>query len=866
VRKLLRNAATINFLFMIPVRLEVKNFLPYRSPDVLRFEGIHLACLTGVNGAGKSSLLDAITWALWGKARAKRDEELIHLGQNDMYIQLDFEQEGAIYQVIRRRARGKRGQGSLDLFILKEDGKRTTITEPSMRQTQSKINDLLRLDYETFVHSAFLQQGKADAFTTKSPAERKKILSDILGLDQWALYEDVVKERLKEISNQLHYFEQRIAEIDAELSRKPGLQADLEEATKNHAEAEATREAAETRLKEVEHAPGELTNAQENKAERERRLREHERDLEEVESRITRQLEQIADYQEIINAEAEIETGYQTLQDARDTSRELNEKLKQIRSLDDERYELRSQLNSARTRLESERDTLIERIQELEAVSGADYETELTEVRENIAELQAKELERDSVEGQINDLRADHAKLGAKLDSITNEGKELGERLEQLKAAPADAATCPLCGQPLSPKHRSDLIGELNREIEGRRADFTKVRENRQDIETDIAAQRQLVATMTDELSALQGLLSKAGELESQKRNAAESTRRLQEDRARLAAVEAELENETYASDVRERLAMLDGQKSELGYDEDSHDHAQKQLEEHDQYEKLFTRLSIARESLPGLEQGLEDARTRKERLEAAKLEAENEIVGLDAEINRLAALVEEYHQRDEEVRRQRTLERTAYERLVSARQALEALKSQAERKTELVQRRTQTREQEALYNELKRAFGKNGIPAMIIETAIPELEATANTLLARMTDGRMHLRLNTQREKVTGGIAETLDIEIADELGTRNYEMYSGGEAFRINFAIRVALSQMLARRAGAHLRTLFIDEGFGTQDDQGRTKLVEAINAIQEEFDLILVITHIDELRDSFPVHIMVDKTSSGSRIALQ
>jgi exonuclease SbcC len=163
-------------------------------------------------------------------------------------------------------------------------------------------------------------------------------------------------------------------------------------------------------------------------------------------------------------------------------------------------------------------------------------------------------------------------------------------------------------------------------------------------------------------------------------------------------------------------------------------------------------------------------------------------------------------------------------------------------------------------------AFSKNGIPAMIIETAIPELEAIANRLLSNMTDGRMHLKLNTQREKVTGGVAETLDIEVADELGTRNYEMYSGGEAFRIDFALRVALSQLLARRAGAHLRTLFIDEGFGSQDEAGRNKLVEAITAIQHEFDLILVITHIEELRDNFPVHILVDKTVNGSRIAVR
>ena len=154
----------------------------------------------------------------------------------------------------------------------------------------------------------------------------------------------------------------------------------------------------------------------------------------------------------------------------------------------------------------------------------------------------------------------------------------------------------------------------------------------------------------------------------------------------------------------------------------------------------------------------------------------------------------------------------------------------------------------------------------MIIEAALPELEAEANDLLARMTDDRMRLRIATQRERVSGGLAETLDLEIADELGTRAYELYSGGEAFRINFAIRIALSKLLARRAGAQLRALFIDEGFGSQDEDGRDKLVDAINRIKSDFDLILVITHIDELRDAFPVHLLVEKTAAGSQVSIR
>jgi exonuclease SbcC len=92
---------------------------------------------------------------------------------------------------------------------------------------------------------------------------------------------------------------------------------------------------------------------------------------------------------------------------------------------------------------------------------------------------------------------------------------------------------------------------------------------------------------------------------------------------------------------------------------------------------------------------------------------------------------------------------------------------------------------------------------------------------------------------------------------------MYSGGEAFRVNLAIRIALSKLLAHRAGARLQTLVIDEGFGSQDEQGLDRLVEAIRAIQGEFDKILIITHLADLRDLFPVRIEVTKTPAGSVI---
>jgi exonuclease SbcC len=172
---------------------------------------------------------------------------------------------------------------------------------------------------------------------------------------------------------------------------------------------------------------------------------------------------------------------------------------------------------------------------------------------------------------------------------------------------------------------------------------------------------------------------------------------------------------------------------------------------------------------------------------------------------------------------------------------------------------------EESIYKELAEAFSKKGIQALLIEQALPEIEIEANRLLAKMTDNRMSLRLESQRETKKGDTLETLDIKIADELGTRNYEMYSGGEAFRIDLALRIALSMLLVRRAGASLPILIIDEGFGTQDSSAREKLIEAINSIQDDFEKIIVITHLEEMKDKFETLINVTKTANGSMISI-
>ena len=253
---------------MLPTRLELRNFLAYRAPEPIVFTGVELACLTGRNGVGKSSLLDAITWALWGKARARRDEDLIHLGQNDMSVQLDFEQEGLRYRVLRKRARAGRGsRGALDLLVYGADEFPRLINEDGTRRTQEKINEILRLDYETFVHSAFLQQGRANAFTLKTAAERKRILADILSLEQWSEYEDAAKERLLGIASRIELIQHDIKRIEEEIAREPQLACDRDRVQRTLAEALERQAQADEQYRRAANAAASLRRERELLAE-----------------------------------------------------------------------------------------------------------------------------------------------------------------------------------------------------------------------------------------------------------------------------------------------------------------------------------------------------------------------------------------------------------------------------------------------------------------------------------------------------------------------------------------------------------------------------------------------------------------------
>jgi exonuclease SbcC len=206
---------------MIPIRLKLQNFMSYKYVQ-LDFSGLHTFCLAGANGSGKSTILDAMTWALFGEARA-RNEDLIRLGEEEARVEFKFSLENSIYSILRSYRKGRGGSQTSLEFQVQFENQFRALSGRGVRPTQEKIEEVLRMNYKNFVHSSFILQGQADAFTKCKPSERKAILSDILELGQYEKLQELAKKEVQLISAKIEQLWEGREKLEEQVKGKDGL-------------------------------------------------------------------------------------------------------------------------------------------------------------------------------------------------------------------------------------------------------------------------------------------------------------------------------------------------------------------------------------------------------------------------------------------------------------------------------------------------------------------------------------------------------------------------------------------------------------------------------------------------------------------
>ncbi len=563
----------------------------------------------------------------------------------------------------------------------------------------------------------------------------------------------------------------------------------------------------------------------------------------------------------------DIETAYASWQAQRAELERWDEIATRFREHEARRQVPRMEIETERARLTQELESLRveEKAVQSQAATQVELEAQVKIARNALEQAEAALNQRSELDARLQGARLRQAEAKAENPRLKAEMEELKARIDQLSQT--EGAACPLCGRPLETYDRLQLIEEIKNqgtELGDRyrlnQAYLKEADQKVHELESEIAS---LSRAENERLTHAQTISRLTSQIESIQQKAIEWE---QIGAPRIAELQEILTAESFSPAARQLLAQIDVELKAIGYDAAAHDTCRHQEAASRTAEGEFRALESARAALQPLQREIEETQQQLTTLIAEVTrqqqdydEAAARLAAAQAGAPDLEATERNLHDLLEQENSQRM-------EVGAAQQKVMVLKDLKVRLKDISTQREEFARLVGQYKLLDRAFGKDGVPALLIEQALPEIESRANELLERLSEGNMSVRFATQaafKDKKREDLKETLDILISDGAGTRDYELYSGGEAFRVNFAIRLALSELLAKRAGARLQTLVVDEGFGSQDALGRQHLIEAINQVKQDFAKVLVISHLDELKEAFPNRIEVEKTEQGSTL---
>jgi exonuclease SbcC len=1084
---------------MIPQKLTLKNFLSYRDAT-LDFRGLHTACICGANGAGKSSLLEAIAWAIWGQSRAVSEDDVIHLGAEEVLVDFLFINNHQLYRVLRSRQRGQAtvlefqvaqsgGKGWGDAGInhwrvaelrpeseerdylrspVRSDHKSPTsvsfrsLTAKGVRATQQVILEHLKLDYDTFINSAYLRQGRADEFMLKRPSERKEILTTLLKLDQYEQLAERAKDQARQLKGQSELLEQSLQVMQAQLQQREEIAqertslettlADLQrqqESDRNQLQTFQTmqqqrqiwqqqmlwqQQQQQSLSQDCQRLQQECLSTQQQQQELENLLYQEDaiavgyaqfqalqtqeeqlsatfhpyqaiqlqrqqyqqqqaeqiadlnRQLQQTQAQHEALVQQNAELQQTLNKATDVEAAMQQLQQARRCLSQLDQLQMKASPLLQRRQQIQRDLDRGSTRLNARLEELQTSLRHLQQQQNRQpyLQQAVLEIRDQIERFEQRRLYQQQVREKglerrsfMERLQADQRNCQVQLAEVQHKIQLLqSDRMaaQQLRIEPdagemdgdslvsslthylkqaevIEYPPCPLCDRPLDERHWRLVLEKHQAEQQAILEQLWIIREQLAVSEREIQVLRQEYRELEQELGQYGAALEKRGQLQEQlqvtlgiqttiqqvqtdvlelehclqTRNDAtdlqdelaqidRSLQTLQYDeknhalargevdrwrwaeirqaeikqahRRRSAIAQRQLELQAAIADLQQHLtqleletsqglAALDQQSVAIGYDPEQHNAIRLALRQAQPWQLRYQEFCRAQQTYPLLRQRLEEQlQMVQERQQALYgLQAERDAIG--QQLEQTPDCQSQIHQLEQQIQQRRSHLDQQLAHLGRLQQQQQQLATLSTQHATLSTQLQITQRQQRIYQELAQAFGKNGIQALMIENVLPQLEVETNQILSRLSANQLHVQFVTQRSSrrdqlrnaklkpQPAKLIDTLDILIADAHGTRSYETYSGGEAFRVNFSIRLALARLLAQRSGMALQLLIVDEGFGTQDAEGCDRLIAAINAIAPDFACILTITHVPHFKEAFQSRIEVVKTEHGSQL---
>ena len=770
-------------------RLRLVNFRQHADTEIVFGDGI--TGIIGPNGSGKTSLLEGLAWAIYGNAAARGDKDSIRnlraKARTSVRVELEFGLGSHEYRV-------ERGLNDAELY---QDG---TIVANSLREVTAKLQRVLGMTHDEFFNTYFTGQKELAVLANASRPERAAFLSRVLGYERLRLAQERVRERRSALSHE-------VDGLETGLPPRGELQKERKDAEQRLAGARRAAADAEKARQKAQDALGEEEPRWQTWVTRRERTLSLEGDQRVAEQGV------LAQRQEFQRLDKELAEALS----AREELRKLEAEVAPISRLKAELADLdrlhqedaaRREDQAKLTELARALSGLDGRIAELSdaaaAVQRAEAEAHALAERLDVAERAAEEQQATWVR--------EKGYASTRREELLKQYEEVKEQRDKIQLLGPEGE-CPTCRRPLGAEHAA-VLGVLDRQLQAIVDDGTYFRQRLE----QLAAPPETVTQAEAARDALREESRRASEREGTLRAQVAERVRLEKERVAAKRRAAELERRVAAratgydatrhDAVRSELTRLDPVALHAATLAARAERAEVLVGEAELAEKaLSTREALARQLADAVKaEGFSEAKFKAARerhdhathaLRAAELlvaETRGELVGAEAAV------------RETE---RREGERAARERTI------------AERKAEL-----------RLHHELDRAF--SDLRADLNAAMRPEIGELASTFLADLTDGRY--------DEVD--LDDDYRVVVLDDGVPK--PVISGGEEDIANLVLRLAISQMIAERAGQPLSLLVLDEIFGSLDETRRQHVLGLLRRLGDRFPQVILITHIEQVRD--------------------
>ncbi len=789
-------------------RLRLVNFRQHADSE-LTFDG-GLTGIIGPNGAGKSTLLEAIAWALYGADTARGTKESIRFtrapARSPVRVELEFELGGHRYRVVR-------GLNTAELYV---DGGEQPIAN-SATAVAEILHRRIGMTKAEFFNTYFTGQKELTVMASLSATERAQFLSRVLGYERLRVAQELADQRRRDLRNEIAGMRAGMPDPDALAAQEAEAGEAVAHARSRVADAEIERSRVQAQLDAL--APR-WKDAQRQRDERQQL---------EADVRVT-EIELAAQRRNVERLTVEL----RHVDEARVALAPLSEQLVPFEQIGQELALLRDLAahdGRRRALLEQEAALVAELAamrEQREALLGAPGAEERVTL-----ELETRRRQLEEAQGRLELRRTewvrDRQEAETRRNALRTQYQELKEQRERLVAR-GEQGVCPTCQRPLL-EHYRQVIDVLDNQLETVAADGSYFKARLEQLET----MPEDVAELDDERRRVQQDVS------ALERRLARTQMSIQQ----LAHIDRDIgaKQQRHATLVKE-LADVPA-----GYDRQRHRVVEQEFERLVALSTQANRLTTQVEREPSLRRELENVTRSVTTLATrhADLVARRTALALSEE--EFALLREQHGAASAQLQGATVAAATATAELTSAQAALERA-AMARRELEKTAARVAGLERDKqLHDELHRAY--SDLRTDLNFAMRPELSELASAFLAELTDARY-----TELE-----LDDKYRIVVLEEGVPK--PVISGGEEDLANLVLRLAISQMIAERAGQPFSLLVLDEIFGSLDDTRRQNVVALLRGLQDRFEQVILITHVDDVRDGLDqvLEVRLDERTGAS-----